>query len=315
MEIIDHFRNLEALGIHPLEYEISPVLDEFNKSTTFENGRFTVRLPFKDPQIKQLSNNFYQAFQRLMSGYKRHLKPKFLAEKEKYHQSFIDDIKHGFLEKVETLGTISEISEKLARNPQFFNQIFLEDGRPCCYLPHQAVYKSSTGKFRRVHDGKARPYKGAYSLNDCLEKGPDLMGNILHILLGFRKNKWAFKSDIEKAFPQVAIHPEDRDVLRCLWLEGDQVVVYRFARLPFGLNCSPMLLAATIYRHLEDKDVDEETKHEFIASLYVDDSVGSEKSLQILSILQFSPPCMQTFVQLHGVEGWGNPPTCGLALC
>ena len=121
MEIIDHFRNLEALGIHPLEYEISPVLDEFNKSTTFENGRFTVRLPFKDPQIKQLSNNFYQAFQRLMSGYKRRLKPKFLAEKEKYHQSFIDDIKHGFLEKVETLGTVSEISEKLARNPHFCN--------------------------------------------------------------------------------------------------------------------------------------------------------------------------------------------------
>ena len=282
LEIIDSFRTLDALGIHPLDYEISPVLEDFNKTTTYDGTRYTVRLPFKDPQVKKLSNNFFQAFSRLMSGYKRRLKPKFLAEKEKYQQSFQDDLERGILEKVECLGTISEIKAKLAENPQFFNQLAVANGKPCCYLPHHAVYKQSTGKFRRVNDGKARPHKGAYSLNDVLETGPDLMTNLLHILLGFRKHKWAAKADIEKAFPQVAIHPDDRDALRCLWYEGDKIWVYRFKRLPFGLSCSPMILAGTLQKHLSEKGVDEKTKQNFVASIYVDDSVWSESSLKNL---------------------------------
>ena len=282
LEIIDSFRNLEALGIHPLDYEISPILDDFDKTTTYDGKRYTVRLPFKDPQIKKLSNNFLQAFQRLMSGYKRRLKPKFLEESEKYKQSFLEDLEKGILEKVEKLGTVTEVYEKLSQNPQFFNQLSLVNNKACCYLPHQAVYKASTGKFRRVHDGKAKPFKGAYSLNECLEKGPDLMSHILYILIGFRKHQWAASADIEKAFPQIVIHPDDRDALRCLWLENDEVWIYRFARLPFGLNCSPMILAATLQKHLSEMGVDEKTKQDFIASIYVDDSVWSEKYVEDL---------------------------------
>ena len=282
LEIIETFRNLELLGISPLEYEISPILDEFNKTTTYDGERYTVRLPFKNPQIKKLSNNFLQAFQRLMSGYKRRLRPKYAEEKLKYEQSFKDELERGIIEKVETLGTVDEINKILAKNPQHFNNMFLSTGRPCCYLPHHVVYKSSTGKFRRVQDGKARPYKGAYSLNDCLESGPNLTSNILHILIGFRKNKWACKADIEKAFPQVRIHPDDRDALRLLWFEGDQICVYRFARLPFGLTSSPMILAATLQKHLGDHHFDEETKQNFISSQYVDDSVLSEQNLENL---------------------------------
>ena len=282
LEVVESFRALDALGIHPLEYEISPVLQEFDKTTTYEGGRYTVKLPFKDPQIKKLSNNFFQAFSRLMSGYRRRLKPKFLEEKDKYHKSFIEDLEKGILERVECLGTIEEIREKLALNPQFFNQLSLKDNKLCCYLPHQCVYKSGTGKFRRVNDAAARPHRGAYSLNDCLEKGPDLMANILHILMGFRKNKWAAKADIETAFPQVEIHPDHRDALRCLWYEGDKIWIYRFARLPFGLSCSPMLLAGVLQKHLSEKNVDEKTKQNFIASIYVDDSVWSEPFLEEL---------------------------------
>ena len=282
LEIIDTFRNFEILGISPSDYNIDPILEDFNKSAEFDGKRYTVRLPFKEPQIKKLSNNFLQAFQRLMSGHKRRLKSKFSDEREKYAQSFKDELERGILEKVETLGTIEEINAKLSTNPQYFNQLTLSNGRPCCYLPHQAVYKSSTGKFRRVHDGKARPYKSAYSLNDCLEKGPNLMTSILHILIGFRKERWAASADIEKAFPQVAIHLKDRDVLRCLWVEDGKVCVYRFARLPFGLSCSPFILQATLRKHLGENNIDEKTLQNFLASLYVDDSVWSEQFLEDL---------------------------------
>ena len=106
LEIVDTFRNLEVLGIYPLDFEISPILEEFDKSTTFENGRYTVKLPFKNPQIKKLSNNFFQAFQRLMSGLKRRLKPKFFAEQKKYEESFQEDLDKGILERVKKLGTV-----------------------------------------------------------------------------------------------------------------------------------------------------------------------------------------------------------------
>ena len=282
LEVIETFRNFELLGISPLDYQISPIQEEFNRTTVFDGERYEVRLPFKKPQILKLSNNFLQAFQRLMSGVKRRSRLKYTEEKEKYEKSFNDEIEKGILEKVCVLGTVEEILNKISTNPQYFNQLKLEDGRPCCYLPHQAVYKQSNGKFRRVHDGKAKPYKGAYSVNDCLEKGPNLMSNILYILLGFRQNQFAAKADIEKAFPQVKISLPDRDVLRCLWVENGNVVVYRFARLPFGLSCSPFILAATLQKHLVEYELDEKTIHNFIASLYVDDSVWSERLLKEL---------------------------------
>jgi hypothetical protein len=281
LEVIHTFTNFEILGISPLEFSINPVHEEFNDTTTFDGKRYWVKLPFKDPQIRSLSNNFFQAFRRLLSGHKRRLRPKYAVEAEKYKKSFDDEIAMGILEKVETLGSIEEVSEKVAKNPQFFNQIKLPNGRPCCFLPHQAVYRAN-GKFRRVMDGKARPFKGAYSVNDCLNTGPNLTSNILHILLGWRKEKYAAQADIEKAFPQVGIVEEHRDVLRCLWIEDGKVCVYRFARLPFGLACSPFILQATLRLHLGENNVSEETLTNFIASIYVDDSLWSEPTIDKL---------------------------------
>ena len=62
-------------------------------------------------------------------------------------------------------------------------------------------------------------------------------------------------ADIEKAFLQVQINPNDRDVLRFLWFDDvtkDKpiVVQYRYCRLVFGLTCSPAILAETIKYHV-----------------------------------------------------------------
>ena len=53
----------------------------------------------------------------------------------------------------------------------------------------------------------------------------------------------------------VSVAPEDRDVLRFLWVddiqkEVPQVVTLRFKRVIFGVSCSLFLLNATIYHHL-----------------------------------------------------------------
>ena len=280
LEIVEQFRNLELLGISPLDFSISPMLEDFNETTKLVDGSYVVKLPTKEPQIKYLSNNFFQAFSRLMSGIKRRNKPKFAEEAEKYKKSFQDEISRGVLEKVEDLGSVEEVCKLIQNDPYFFNRQKLPDGTPVCYLPHQCVYKQSNGKFRRVHDAKARPWKGCYCLNDCLNKGPNLIATILHVLLGFRQNKYGYSADIEKAFPTVVIDPEHRDLLRCLWVEEGRVVVYRFARLPFGLCCSPYLLSATLRKHLGDNCISEELMSQFVSGVYMDDLVSSEKSVE-----------------------------------
>ena len=65
-------------------------------------------------------------------------------------------------------------------------------------------------------------------------------------------------ADIEKSFLQVGIQDTGRDVTRFLWLKDpakldidDNLITYRFCRVPFGLVCSPFLLGATIKFHLQ----------------------------------------------------------------
>ena len=91
--------------------------------------------------------------------------------------------------------------------------------------------------------------------------------------------------DIEKAFLNVAVDPEDRDSLRFLWVEDVRdsnlsVVVYRFCRVVFGLNASPFLLNGTIRHHLATyAEVDPEFVKRMIEGFYVDDLVTGERTV------------------------------------
>ena len=59
---------------------------------------------------------------------------------------------------------------------------------PIFYLPHFPIVKeaSSSTKVRPVYDGSAKSHN-KISLNDALETGPALQGNIISILLRFRR--------------------------------------------------------------------------------------------------------------------------------
>jgi len=86
------------------------------------------------------------------------------------------------------------------------------------YIPHRAVVKfsSETTKIRPVFDASAKR-KGSPSLNDCLEKGPNLIDLIPSIMNRFRFRKIGVVSDIKKAFLQMSVLENDRDFMRFLW--------------------------------------------------------------------------------------------------
>jgi len=84
------------------------------------------------------------------------------------------------------------------------------------YLPHHAVVNpNNPGKVRLVFDA-ASTFDGV-SLNDKLLIGPDMLNNLVGILVRFRTGKIGVMADIEQMFHQVGVCEEDRDSLRFLW--------------------------------------------------------------------------------------------------
>ncbi|XP_017463693.1 PREDICTED: uncharacterized protein LOC108357113, partial [Rhagoletis zephyria] len=157
--------------------------------------RFTARLPFKEGL--QPSMNRALCLARLRSLDTRLKKSK---RRDEYDEEFRSMLNLGFIERVDH-----------PEQPQ---------SKGVSYLPHREVIRteSLTTKLRIVFDASAKE-KQKYSLNETLESGPNLNADLLAIILNFRRHKVTLMADIEKAFPQVIIHEEDRDFLRLLWDE------------------------------------------------------------------------------------------------
>ena len=132
--------------------------------------------------------------------------------------------------------------------------------------------QSSTTKLRIVFDGSTRQLK-SNSLNDCLYKGANIGTESVAQLLRFRLGRFVILADIQEAFLQISVNEADRDFTRFLWVDNDgDVVSYRFARVPFGLSCSPYLLNATIRHHLLINDAPVQN------CFYVDDMILTAKN-------------------------------------
>lgn len=159
------------------------------------------------------------------------------------------------------------------------------------YLPHRPVYKeNSTTPTRPIYDASA----GVPSLSSCLEKGPNLIEQVIDILLRFRQGNIGVIADIKKAFLQISVNPADRDYLRFLWYDADgNLIIYRHCRVVFGVCSSPFILGATINLHLDNhlqeiksrQSVDESNYMNVFKlrhSFYVDNCVTSVDNKQDL---------------------------------
>ena len=72
------------------------------------------------------------------------------------------------------------------------------------YLPHRpAINPNKPGKLRRVLNGAAK-FHGT-SLNKSFLTGPDLLQNLINVLLRFLQHQLALSADIEGVFLQVGV--------------------------------------------------------------------------------------------------------------
>ena len=192
---------------------------EILHSTTFHDGKkYVVGMLWREPDI-ELPNNYYAALAQLKSLENRLGKDADL--RERYAQTIKDDLEKGYVETVEP-------SESQKRSKREW------------YLPHHPVLKpNKPGKVRRVLNGAALFHK--QSLNSAWMAGPDLLQNLLYIILNFRQHRYAVSADIEGMFLQLGVPNKDQTSLRFLWREDptQKVVVHQYTRHIFGAKDSP----------------------------------------------------------------------------
>ncbi|GFX39364.1 putative RNA-directed DNA polymerase from transposon X-element [Trichonephila clavipes] len=244
--------NLDAIGItDPTEdakrkHAHFDFLNQFKENLSVHpDGRYQLPLPFKFET--QLPNNKSATIKRHQRMCQRIDEQNLLNEYEVVFRQWED------------LQIIEEVPKTEVDNFGY-------------YLPHRPVMKqaSQTMKIRPVFDASARD-KSQPSLNDCLNRGPNLIELIPDIIDRFRLYPIGLSSDIEKAFLQLSIIPEHRDYLRFFLPNVEESKIYRRCRVVFGICSSPFQLSACIDHLLKNSparfdDVTQKLKHSF----YVD---------------------------------------------
>ena len=157
------------------------------------------------------------------------------------------------------------------------------DGKVWYLLHHPVHNPKKPDKTRIVFNCAAK--LGKSSLNDHVWQGPDLAIKLVGVLLRFRQGAIAFIADIEAMFLQERVPPDDRDVLRFLWFQeddiGDQAIAYCMTHL-FGGVWSPSSANYAL------QQVTREYKDEFpqavldtiLCNFYVVDCLKSVKTLE-----------------------------------
>ncbi len=222
------------------------------------SGHYEMPLPFKERP--KLPDNRQLALVRL-----NHLKRKLLKD-QRYKEHYVK-----FIEGVIERGEAEEVKDGGCEGNKW-------------YVPHHGVYHpKKQDKLRVVFDCSAR-YDGI-SLNDYLLQGPDLMNNLIGILLRFRQHSVALICDVEKMFHQFHVCKADRDFLRFLWWRNgdlkEQPQEYSMKVHLFGASSSPGCVNYGL-KHLTEGNKDQyPLGFDFVMNnFYVDDGVTSVQTTE-----------------------------------
>lgn len=262
---------LELIGItDPIEQQSKSIKEQKTMQNFLDtvsrdsNGRYCVELPWI--QSDNIPDNKDIALQRLKSTTN---KLKKIGQFENYDKVFKSWSDEGIIEIVPE-SELQDIGH---------------------YIPHKAVLKleSKTTPIRPVFDASCKVGR-VPSLNECLQKGPNLLELIPAILLRYREGNIGVTSDIRKAFLQIMVVSKDQNYQCFYWwkdLDMKEVIVFRHKMVMFGINASPFLLAAVIKYHLSrvpatDKIIAEKLEK----ALYVDNCVTSVNSNDELKLFQ-----------------------------
>uniref|UniRef100_A0A1I7TE92 Integrase catalytic domain-containing protein n=1 Tax=Caenorhabditis tropicalis TaxID=1561998 RepID=A0A1I7TE92_9PELO len=240
-KLLEQLSDLETLGVEPpTAVQSKQTLDQelINKfqatAIKDKDNKIYVQFPFNGKEAN-LNDNYLVAVKRLCALMRKLSNAKDLKA---YDDIIQQQLQAGIIELVP--------EEEKHIGPHY-------------HIPHRVIVKldSLTTKLRIVLDASSH-MRNELSLNNCMHPGPSILKSIVGILLRARTKLFLLIADIEKAFHQVHVQPKHRNVTKFLWLKDpikpvtdDNIITYRFTRIPFGITSSPFLLAITILSYME----------------------------------------------------------------
>ncbi|XP_049864868.1 uncharacterized protein LOC126366028 [Pectinophora gossypiella] len=264
-----HLKNLwdlECIGItdSPNTTKEEEAMKNFNDNTKYKDKRYFVCWPWNN-NVSTLPTNLGLVTGRLINLLRRMDKDTLKL----YDETIRNQLEDGIIEAVPS----DEIDHSI---------------HTIHYLPHHGV-KTPGKAVRIVYDASAKLKQGV-SLNECLRAGPVLLEDLTGLLIRFRSHKTAITADVEKAFLQIGLQDDSKDVTRFLWLKDitkaatdDNIIHLRFCRVPFGVISSPFLLNATIKYHLMQSA--NKAVQQVSGDIYVDNLVtGTKTTLQAITL-------------------------------
>lgn len=279
--------SLESIGItdSPKTTQQEEAVKQFNDTVEYKCGRYYVKWPWVQ-YPPDLPTNFGIAFGRLKSLLRR-LDTNTLKD---YEDILQEQLEAGVIEVVD---------------PEPFDSQQLP---PVHYLPHHIV-KQEGKRGRIVYDASTK-VKEQKSLNETMYKGPSMLEDLTGLLIKFRAGKIGIVGDVEKAFLQVGLQEEARDVTRFLWIKDitkepteENLLHLRFSRVPFGIISSPFLLTATIRYHLSKHH--ENLLKKVADKCYVDNLVTNAESVN--EAVQLYEDTKKTFDELSmNIRDWAS---------
>ena len=249
-----------------------------------DKGNWEAPLPFSTDDIS-LPDNRQQCLRRLLSLKRRLSKDQHL--KESYLQ---------FMWKIFDKGHASRVpAEQLTTQP---GKVW--------YLPHFDVYHPrKPDQIRVVFDCSAL-HEGE-SLNKNLLQGPDLMNALVGVLLRFRKESVAFMCDVEQMFHSFFVDEDNRDFLRFLWFEGNDldapIVDCRMNVHLFGALSSPGVANFCLQETARSgrQEFGDDAANFLLHDFYVDDGLKSvptvDDAIQLIKSSQAM--CASKNLRLH----------------
>ncbi|XP_066595071.1 uncharacterized protein [Prorops nasuta] len=232
--------------------------NHYTMTTSRESdGRYTVRLPFKD------NNNIIHDSRTIA------LKRLLLLERKFSKNKILQNEYTRIVDEYISLGHMS--LTKVNKGSEYF-------------MPHHAVIKqnSQTTKVRIVFDASAK-VSGGKSLNDLLLTGPTIQEPLTTHLIRFRTYAYVITADIEKMYRQVRVHQDDRKYQRILWRHNDEIKSFDLNTLTFGVASSPFLAIRTLHRLADDERGSYPRAAEVIKThMYVDDLLTGADSISEL---------------------------------
>ncbi|XP_054015982.1 uncharacterized protein LOC128896649, partial [Hylaeus anthracinus] len=265
-----------------------------------QTGRYVVRIPLIEPAT--LFGNSYKTVQMCL-----HRTLQRFKKNPDYQQLYSN-----FMREYEDLGHMVRVTAHLEDQHQAIDSVEPEGGMTLAhdasasgglrvssegstaqsrahfhpfYLSHHGVLKegSATTKLRVVFN-VSKVITSGRSVNDLMHTGANLLLNVCDVLIWIRHYHHLFATDITKMYRQIALHRDDWDLQRILWVdEQHKVVPYHLTTVTYGMKAAPFLATRTLQQLVQDES------HRFPLAVpclthgrYVDDIFGGVDSVDEL---------------------------------